>query len=144
MDTAWEWTDSDPALRSGEPAMGAQRTHNDRKVLVVDDNTDAAELLARALDMMGYETAVAHDGPSALERAKSFRPDVVLLDIGLPLMNGYEVAARLRSEHGSLMLVAITGYGQVSDVERAHAAGFDHHMVKPVELRAVRELLERE
>lgn len=115
-----------------------------RRVLVVDDNTDAADLLARALRMMGHETDTAHDGPTAIARADAFEPDVVLLDIGLPLMDGYQVARRIRTERPDILLVAITGYGQTSDVERAHEAGFDHHMVKPVELRAVRELLDQQ
>ena len=127
----------------GDAPMESERPDS-RRVLVVDDNADAAELLARAIGIMGHTTEVAHDGASALERAQAFEPDIVLLDIGLPIMNGYEVAKKLRTQHGSLVIVAVTGYGQVSDVERAHAAGFDHHMVKPVELAAVRELLARE
>ena len=115
-----------------------------RRVLVVDDNWDAADLLARALRMMGHETEVAHDGPTAVARADAFHPDVVLLDIGLPLMDGYQVARQIRSERPDVLLVAITGYGQSSDVERAYDAGFDHHMVKPVELRAVRDLLDQD
>jgi CheY-like chemotaxis protein len=103
----------------------------------VDDNADAADLLAQALRLMGHVVEVAHDGQAALE----FGPDRVLLDIGLPIMDGYEVARRLRARAPHLLLVAITGYGQSSDVERAHEAGFDHHLVKPVPLEAVGALL---
>jgi CheY-like chemotaxis protein len=114
-------------------------------VLIVDDNVDAASVLADALRHVGYSTAVAHDGPTGLEAARSFQPSVVLLDIGLPVMDGYELASRLRSEADSaaLALVAITGYGQSADKARATLAGFDEHLVKPVELDMVLEVLGR-
>ncbi len=86
---------------------------------------------------------VAHDGPAALEAASAFRPEVVLLDIGLPRMSGHEVAARLlRQPHaGRRLLVAMTGYGQDEDRRRSHEAGFDHHLVKPVDPQTLRDLL---
>jgi CheY-like chemotaxis protein len=115
------------------------------RVLVVDDNRDAAEMLGEALDMLGYQTMVAHDGAEALRVVSETAPDVALLAIGLPVMDGYELAARLRSGPGGkkLKLVAVTGYGQESDRKRAVAAGFDAHLVKPVQLDTVAELVAR-
>ena len=80
-------------------------------MLVVDDNIDSAEMLSALLAASGYEVAIAHDGPSAIEIARGFKPDVALLDIGLPIMDGYELAGHLRGEHAALVLVAVTGYG---------------------------------
>jgi two-component system CheB/CheR fusion protein len=113
-------------------AAPAQR----RRVLVVDDNRDSIESLALLLRMQGHEVTTAYDGPSALEKAAAWRPDVVLLDIGLPMMNGYEVAQRLRQQPGleKTVLAALTGYGQQEDRRRSKAAGFDHHLTKPVDL----------
>ena len=113
-----------------------------RRVLVVDDQTDTAQSLAELLEIWGHEVRVGYDGPSAVELALEFNPDVVLLDIGLPLMNGYEVARRLREMTGQeLMLVAMTGYGQEEDRRRALEAGFDLHMTKPVDLATLRDLI---
>jgi CheY-like chemotaxis protein len=114
-----------------------------RRVLVVDDNADAAELLARVMDQLGCETRTAHDGPSALAVIESFRPELALLDIGLPVMDGYELASHLRQRTDAppIRLVAVTGYGQKSDVERAFAAGFDEHLTKPVKLELLEALL---
>jgi signal transduction histidine kinase/ActR/RegA family two-component response regulator len=114
-----------------------------RRVLVVDDNVDAAELLAEVLELDGHEVVVAHDGLAALERVGSFAPEVVFLDIGLPGLDGYEVARRVRQRPGgkALKLVALTGYGQASDRQRSREAGFDVHLVKPVELDTVRALV---
>ena len=106
-----------------------------RKILVVDDNVDAAEMLAEYLTALGHEVAVAHDGPEALLKQATFHPDIGLLDIGLPVMDGYELATRMRQEAGApLGLVALTGYGQDEDRQRSRKAGFDEHLVKPVEL----------
>jgi PAS domain S-box-containing protein len=107
------------------------------RVLVVDDNADAADLLAEALGASGHVTSVAQDGPTALHVACTFRPDIALLDIGLPVMDGYELAGRLRSQFGAVRLIAVTGYGQTPDRERARAAGFDVHLIKPVDLDAL-------
>jgi PAS domain S-box-containing protein len=106
------------------------------RILVVDDNFDAAELLCEALSQAGHECRMAHDGASALTIVRDFKPSLVFLDIGLPAIDGYEVARRLRAtaEGKNLMLVAMTGYGQSSDRELARQAGFDRHLVKPVEL----------
>ncbi|MEO5894608.1 MAG: PAS domain-containing protein [Vicinamibacterales bacterium] len=105
-------------------------------ILVVDDNLDAAQLLAEALSLQGHVTHVAHDGPSALRAAATIRFDTALLDIGLPVMDGYELAGRLRTIEGleNIWLIAVTGYGQEADRQRAASAGFDRHLVKPVDL----------
>lgn len=112
-----------------------------RRVLIVDDNRDAAESLALLLQCHGHEVQVAYTGEEALATAAGFRADLVLLDIGLPVMNGYEVARRLRAAGTGARLVALTGYGQPEDLTRAREAGFDAHMVKPVELEQVLEVL---
>ncbi len=116
-----------------------------RRILIVDDNRDAAHLLAEFLGLRGYLVEVAHDGPSALELAASVRPEVALLDIGLPGMTGYELAVRLRErpDLSGMKLVAVTGYGQQTDRMRSHEAGFDEHLVKPLDLEALRVLLDR-
>jgi CheY-like chemotaxis protein len=113
---------------------GAQRSD---RILVVDDNHDAAESVADLLRELGHEVIVAYDGPSALEIARTCKPRICLVDIGLPVMDGYELAARLRAS-GDLApgarIVALTGYGQDSDRRRSIDAGFDAHLVKPVSL----------
>jgi PAS domain S-box-containing protein len=104
------------------------------RVLVVDDNVDAADSIAMLLSLQGHEVRSVHGAHEALETAQSFHPDLVLLDIGLPGMDGYEVARRLRSQRiESMRIVAITGYGQPSDRDRTRAAGFDQHLVKPID-----------
>jgi CheY-like chemotaxis protein len=103
------------------------------RVLVVDDNQDGAEILAETLRELGHVVEIAHDGPSALEIAQRFRPQLALLDIGLPVMDGYELAGHLR-ELGPIRLVAVTGYGQETDRRRSQEAGFSAHLVKPVDL----------
>jgi PAS domain S-box-containing protein len=114
-----------------------------RRILVVDDNADSAEALALALCVTGHEVRMAADGPSALVAAVEFRPQVVLLDIGLPGMDGYEVGRQLREERAceGTVLVALTGYGQDDDRRRSRAAGFDHHLVKPVTPDAILAVL---
>jgi CheY-like chemotaxis protein len=116
-----------------------------RRVLVVEDNRDIAESLALLLTHSGHEVRTVHDGRSALDAAREFRPHVVLLDIGLPELDGYEVARRLRQfpELVGARLVALTGYGQPAERRRAMEAGFDVHLVKPVDLLALKELLDR-
>ena len=113
------------------------------RVLVVDDNKDAAESLALLLQLKGHDVLLAHDGPSALATARERRPEVVFLDIGLPRMDGYEVARQMRrqDEDGPALLVAMTGYGQDEDRRRSRDAGFDRHLVKPVDLEHVEDLL---
>lgn len=112
-------------------------------ILIVDDNVDAARMLGETLALSGHRTRLAFDGPSALEIAEEFTPDVGLLDIGLPGMDGYELAARLRERAGgrSLRLFAITGYGQETDRQRSLEAGFDKHLVKPIDPKLLESLL---
>jgi PAS domain S-box-containing protein len=115
-----------------------------RRVLVVEDDHDSAQSLAMLLKLWGHHVEVALDGTRALDSARSFGPEIVLLDIGIPGMDGYEVAERLRSEHGAgLRLVALTGYGREDDRKRAHDAGFDWHLTKPLEPPRLREMLAR-
>jgi signal transduction histidine kinase len=114
-----------------------------RRILVVDDNRDAAESLAMLLRHASAEVRTVFDGAAALEEIPSFRPDVILLDIGMPEMDGHEVARRLRAlpEGRDVLLIALTGWGQDDDCRRSCEAGFDHHLVKPVELSVLNELL---
>src|SRR5262249_41869543 len=113
------------------------------RVLVVDDNRDAAQSLAMLLRVMGREVRVAYDGLEALEAAATFRPDAVLLDLGMPKLNGYDTARRLRQQPWAqgLMLIALTGWGQEDDKRRSQEAGFDHHLVKPVDPEDLERLL---
>ncbi len=114
-----------------------------RRVLVVDDNVDAAESIAMILRITGHEVLCIYDGPSVLKTVQNYRPEVVIIDIGLPGMSGYEVARQLRSipECSHLALVAVTGYGQENDRATAHSAGFDSHMTKPVDPDALGEFV---
>jgi CheY-like chemotaxis protein len=114
-----------------------------RRVLVVDDNRDAAELLAEFLRANGNSIAMALDGSQALQAVRDFRPDAALLDIGLPVMDGYELARRLRELFPDVHLVAVTGYGQEAERRRAREAGFDDHLVKPVRFDVLEEVLSR-
>ena len=116
---------------------------NCRGVLVVDDNVDAAQSLAMLLKALGHEVRMAYDGPSAVEAALDFRPDMVLLDIGLPGLDGFEVARRIRRQPAfkNIVLVAMTGYGQETDRQRSLEAGFDHHLVKPADFDKVQKIL---
>ena len=124
-------------LQADSPSL-APRT----RILVVDDNADAAETLAEALSYLGHEAKVAHDGERALELAAGFEPGVALLDIGLPGMDGYELAERLRTLCGPrLILVAVTGYGQEADLARSRRIGFAHHLIKPVDIEEVQRLI---
>ena len=106
-----------------------------RRVLIVDDSEDGAESLAMLLEFGGHQTYQAHDGLAAIEAADRLRPDAVLLDIGLPRLNGYEVCRRIREEPWGkdVVLVALTGWGQEEDRQRSREAGFNTHMVKPVD-----------
>jgi signal transduction histidine kinase/DNA-binding response OmpR family regulator len=113
------------------------------RVLLVDDNVDAVESLSVLLHAAGYQLRAAHDGASAIAAALEFQPDVAVLDIGLPVMNGYDVARRLRAhpQTRNAALVAVTGYGREEDRRLAHEAGFDHHLTKPVEFTVLQQLL---
>jgi CheY-like chemotaxis protein/anti-sigma regulatory factor (Ser/Thr protein kinase) len=130
-----------PPPRGSARQRGA--TSRGIRALIVDDNRDAASMLTEALQSFGYATRLAWDGPSALDAATRFRPHVVLLDLGLPVMDGYEVADRLRGAGVSALLIAVTGYGQEADRSRSRSAGFAAHFVKPVDLDELRHFLER-
>jgi len=123
----------------------AQASTPARRVLVVDDNTDGAETLAMLLELAGHAATTADGGPAALEAARTHRPEVVFLDIGLPGMDGYEVARRLRAEPATAnaVLVALTGWGSEDDKRKSKDAGFDVHLTKPVDLAAVADVLAR-
>lgn len=133
---------------AGEPdsvdgAAGGAVPSGSRRILVVDDNEDAADSLGQLLEMLGNDVRTAHDGKAGVEQAKSFRPDVVLMDIGMPKLNGYEAARRIREQPWgkSMVLVALTGWGQEDDRRKSTDAGFDFHLVKPVETAALMKLL---
>jgi CheY-like chemotaxis protein len=122
----------------------ATQAADSRRVLVVDDGIGAAKMLQLLVSKLGlHQVEVAHDGPSALETAQRFVPDLVLLDIGLPRMDGYEVARRLRETQGNdgPTLVAVTGFCQEEDRRRSEEAGFNDHVVKPIDLDTLKKLL---
>jgi CheY-like chemotaxis protein len=106
-----------------------------RRILIADDNRDSAETMGMLLNLSGHEIHLAHTGAEALEVARRVRPDIGIFDIGMPDMNGYDVAERIRHEvwGKDMVLIAVTGWGQDSDKRRALAAGFDHHLTKPVD-----------
>ena len=114
-----------------------------RRILIVDDNQDASDTLGTLLETLGATVRVAHTGRQALDVLDEFGPDSVLLDIGMPDMDGYEVARRIRAnaKHAEVLLIALTGWGQEGDQRMAQLAGFDHHIVKPLRLEKLRELL---
>ena len=134
-----------PERRPGPDAALAQTPSCLRRVLVVDDNVDGAESLMTLLKMRGHEARCAHTGPDALNAARSFRPEAVLLDIGLPGMNGYEVAKCFRREPSlsGALLIAITGWGSEENKQRSSEAGFDFHLTKPVEVTDIESILAR-
>jgi two-component system CheB/CheR fusion protein len=137
-------TDASAGAAEPWPVENAVIARARRRILVVDDNVDAARLMAEALEAVGHEIRLAFDGPGALDAAVSFKPDVALLDLGLPLMDGYEIARHLiaASSVRPPVLVAVTGYGQTSDRERTRSAGFHAHVVKPVDLSYLIKLLD--
>jgi CheY-like chemotaxis protein len=127
------------------PVETAKQSVQSSRVLVVDDNMDAADMLVMMLQLFGHEVRAAYTGQTALETAVEYQPDVVLLDIGLPDMNGYEVARHLRQQPQTkdVKLIAMTGYGQDSDRQRSQEAGCEHHLVKPVDPQKLQDLLAR-
>jgi two-component system, chemotaxis family, CheB/CheR fusion protein len=134
----------DPAEGADKLSRGAEGlAAPPRRILVVDDNRDAADSLALALQIKGHQVRTAHDGVAAIDAVAEFRPDVVLLDIGMPRLNGHDVARHLRHRHGTErpVLIALTGWGQDEDRRRSHEAGFDHHLVKPADPAVLEALL---
>ena len=133
------------ALVGNQPVNEADPTRPTARlrILVADDNVDSAEILAMLLTLKGYDTKITHDGDAALDVTATFRPDVILLDIGMPKLNGYEVCRRIRQQAWgkSMMVIAMTGWGQEDDRRKSHAAGFDFHLVKPVDHAALKKLL---
>lgn len=138
------WGDTDVVGEAGPTVKDTSSSRPAPRVLIVDDNVDSARGLEHLLSILGYEVRTARDGKSALEVAQAHRPDVVLLDIGLPGMDGYEVASRIRRNDRlrNALLIAITGYGQEEDRRRSFQAGFDHHFIKPIDFDALLALLE--
>jgi CheY-like chemotaxis protein len=132
-------TPAPPAANKGT----SKPTGPSLRILVVDDNVDSVESLAALLRASRHDVRTAHDGPTALEAALDYLPNVVLLDIGLPRMNGYEVAEKMRQQPliKNVVLVAMTGYGQESDRQRSREAGFDHHLVKPADIGKLQQIL---
>jgi len=136
-----------PKTQAEEPLDAKQAAEtsqpSQRRILVVDDNRDSADSLVMLCELDGHQVHTAYDGLEAVEAATSLQPDLVLLDIGLPGLNGYEAARQIRSQprNQDLMLVALTGWGQKEDRERSEEAGFDAHLVKPVDFNALRKLL---
>jgi PAS domain S-box-containing protein len=136
-----------PAADRGHATAASQpprpRVAGRHRILIVDDNKDATEMLSLALGELGHVVGVAHDGPEALRVAAELQPDVAVLDLGLPVMDGYELASRLLETYGAqgIRLVAVTGYGQVKDQARTRAAGFLRHLVKPVDLKELQAAL---
>jgi CheY-like chemotaxis protein/two-component sensor histidine kinase len=144
-----EFTVRLPQFVESDPAAGASQKRSEvpgaatHRILVVDDNRDSAETMAMLLQIGGHTVHVAFDGPSALPAVREFQPEVVLLDLGLPGLTGYEVAKKVQEMELTLrpLLVAMTGYGQQGDRQRTRAAGFDHHLVKPVDLEMLQQIL---
>jgi signal transduction histidine kinase/CheY-like chemotaxis protein len=132
-----------PPVRGEGPGDRAARPPSGRRILVVDDNVDAADSLAMVLRLMGSEVRTAHNGEDGLEAAGAFRPDLILTDIGMPRLNGYETCRRIRQEPWGkgVTVIALTGWGQEEDKRRSREAGFDGHLVKPVEPADLERLL---
>src|SRR4030095_15296880 len=129
---------------SAKPAPTRSVPTSPLRILIVDDNHDSADMVATLLQFAGHETFTAHDGLAAVETVTRLDPDVVLLDIGLPILNGYEAARRIREQRGQQrrpLLIALTGWGQDEDRRRQEAEGFDTHFVKPVDDAALGGLL---
>jgi CheY-like chemotaxis protein len=135
------WIPASAGAETRPPADVPRADGARRRVLVVDDNRDAAESLAELVAAFGHEVEIAHDGPTALARARATRHDFVLCDIGLPGMSGYDVARALRSSSDGALLVAVTGYALPEDRERAAQAGFDAHLAKPPDPEELERLL---
>jgi len=133
-----------PRLHAADTALAALPDGRGRTVLVVDDNVDAALVLAAVLEACGYHVVVAHDGPAALAMIQAWAPDVALLDLGMPTMDGYELAAHLRFAPGAeaMKVIAVTGRAEAADARLSRSHGFAAHLVKPVDLRELATLLD--
>ena len=133
---------SEASEKSAAPETAASPAPGMR-VLVVDDNHDAGEVLAMLLESMGFKAQAVDSGPAALAVLSDYQPNVILLDIGMPGMNGYEVARRIREQpqHAHIKLVALTGWGQEKDRLLSHESGFDHHLTKPVDFKILKGLI---
>jgi CheY-like chemotaxis protein len=125
------------------PVEEAPAAVSRRRVFIVDDNTDAADSIALLLEMSGHQTKVVYDGEQAVASYAAFAPDVVLLDIGLPGMDGYQVIQTLRAAGFAGRAIALSGYGQPEDMKKALSSGFDEHLVKPVEIDRLEKALAR-
>jgi DNA-binding response OmpR family regulator len=134
-----------PDANVGEQVPVIAALRGPRRVLVVEDNEDACEMLSILLTQNGHQVQVAHDGPSGLRAALTFRPDIGLLDLGLPGFDGYALAQKIRAHDAGkgIYLVALTGYGQSEDRVRTKKAGFDDHLVKPLDVNQLALLLQR-
>jgi CheY-like chemotaxis protein len=134
-----------PVREPAQPSDDEQKPSTKYRILIVDDNQDSVDSLAMLLEIMGNEVATAYDGEQAVEVAEAVRPDVVLLDIGMPKLNGYEACRRIREQPfgKGMFLIALTGWGQEEDRRRTEEAGFNRHMVKPVDADVLMKLLVR-
>ena len=128
---------------ASEDHLSGEAAPQGRRVLIVDDNADSADSLAMLLQLGGHEAHTAYDGLQALELASRLQPEVLLLDLGLPGLDGCELCRRIRQQPWSArsLLIAVTGWGQAADKQRSQDAGFDGHLVKPVDLQALEKLL---
>jgi CheY-like chemotaxis protein len=131
----------------GNPAAGGERPAVEKltlRILIAEDNHDSGQSLKMLLDALGYEAHLVADGRSAVQAAARLKPDVILMDIGLPVVNGYEATRRIRAQDPSaaLRIIAITGWGKLEDLDKAAEAGIDHHFLKPLDVPKLRKLLE--
>jgi len=124
-------------------ALPSEIPHHSRRVLIIDDNIDLAGTLYELLELCEHEVAVAYSGPEGLNKAREFRPEIILCDIGLPGMNGYDIARAIREDEllKDIFLVAMTGYALPDDLQRAADAGFERHLAKPVDLAEIDRIL---
>jgi CheY-like chemotaxis protein len=135
---------AEPPKPAPVPAAKASMPQIRRRVLVADDNLDSAAMMTAVLHSAGHDVRTTHDGLTTLEAVAAFRPDIAILDIGMPRMNGYEVARKIKTHlDPRVVLIAVTGWGQEEDKRRAREAGFDHHLTKPVDLSVLNQLLEQ-
>ena len=141
--TVWLPTAREQTTDAPSPAVEEARSDIRRRILIVEDNADARESLGMLLEMEGHDVRTAQEGDTALKIVAEFRPEVVVLDIGLPKMDGFEVIKRLRARTDGTQpaVIAVTGYGQAEDRRRTQEAGFDHHLTKPVDPKEVMRIV---